>query len=137
MIEAAAGPKPALARLIHLMKLSWLCSSSGLLLFASPASQPRRCEQPRRIYSWSCVCLCLQRKSLGEDLFSQLVKHIQLLESDYFGLEYKSREGAFVSALSPPPPVVAWAANICGRHCGCWPDSELAVLLVQDRCLLV
>ncbi|XP_067948074.1 FERM, ARHGEF and pleckstrin domain-containing protein 2-like isoform X2 [Watersipora subatra] len=33
----------------------------------------------------------LSKKSYGEELFAQVVKHLQLLEADYFGLEYKSK----------------------------------------------
>lgn len=46
----------------------------------------------------------LQKKALGEDLFSQVVKHLHLLEADYFGLEFESKERTPVSPKPTPSP---------------------------------
>ena len=42
------------------------------------------------------VCL-LQLKSPGRTLFDMVCKHLNLLETDYFGLEYVDSQGVKVS----------------------------------------
>lgn len=36
-------------------------------------------------------CICLQRKSKGQDLLDKVCEHLNLLEKDYFGLTYEDR----------------------------------------------
>lgn len=40
----------------------------------------------------------LQSKSKGQDLFDQIMYHIDLVETDYFGLQYMDTEQVSVSS---------------------------------------
>ena len=56
--------------------------------------------------------MSLQPKSLGQVLYDEVIKHLQLLESDYFDLEYKNPEGFCVS--------MSYCARICLCECVCF-----------------
>ena len=46
------------------------------------------------------VCLHLQHKCVGRALFSEVVKKLQIMETDYFDLEFTNEHGNSVSSQS-------------------------------------
>lgn len=44
-----------------------------------------------------CVCVC-QKNAKGQDLFDQIMYHLDLVEADYFGLQFMDPEQVTVSA---------------------------------------
>ena len=44
--------------------------------------------------------VCLQHKCVGRALFSEVVKKLQILETDYFDLEFTNEHGNSVSSHS-------------------------------------
>ena len=57
-----------------------------------------------------------QLKSPGRNLFDMVCTHLNLLETDYFGLEYVDSQGVKVSTLSSRPSAERWL----GAGCPVW-----------------
>ena len=45
-------------------------------------------------------CLYLQKKALGEELYEQVFYHLDLIEKDYFGLQYTDVNHVSVSTCT-------------------------------------
>lgn len=35
-----------------------------------------------------CICICLQKRAKGQVLLDLVFQHLELIEKDYFGLQY-------------------------------------------------
>lgn len=74
-----------------------------------------------------CVLLSvLQAKAAGKMLFDQVCKQLNLLETDYFGLEYMDVQGVTVSALN-----FFFKDALQGRSVKKWGHDLYQYLVVQ------
>ena len=49
------------------------------------------------MYVMSCLFVYFQKKSLGQELYEQVFYHLDLVEKDYFGLQYTDHTNVSVS----------------------------------------
>lgn len=60
----------------------------------------------------------LQKRARGQSLLDLVFQHLELIEKDYFGLQYA--ENGNVSSSCPNPDIMVWEPLVVGRNWFLW-----------------